>query len=434
MKKPLFAALAALTLAAAAFAADNPTSPLAQLQAAVKAGDAPAPLPRQEAQVSAIDHLKSDNRYWAIVYAADKYDRTALAAAGLDIVEMDATTASGFITLPEMDRLAQQGFIVKGRQTIYEYAKIHLKDFPAADAAYHNYAETVDELQKLAADNPAETSLFSLGKSVEGREIWCLRLNPAEKGETPSARPGAFFMGNHHAREHLTNEVALGLAAHLLARKNDPEIRRYLDTLDIYIVPMTNPDGAEYDIATGKYRWHRKNTRRNANNTIGVDLNRNYDSRWCQAGASTNPGSDTYCGPSAFSEPETQIIKRFVETRPNLTTLMSYHSYSDLLLYPWAGKDNPIENARDLKVYQALAKGMTAFTGYRPQQSSDLYVATGDTTDWAYENFGIFAFTTELEGGTFYPGAGAISKAVTNNVKAAVYLLSMADDPYKAAN
>ncbi|OGR44624.1 MAG: hypothetical protein A2X35_04770 [Elusimicrobia bacterium GWA2_61_42] len=391
-----------------------------------------APEPALDARPAS--YLAGDDRYWITVTADDKYDRTTLLNAGLDIVEIRKDTVLGFIARSEMDQLAAKGFIVKSRQTIQNYAEKHLKDFPAADAAYHNFKETAETLRKLAADNPRETSLFSIGKTVEGRDIWCLRINPSEKGLEPSARPAAFFMGNHHGREHLSNEVALGLAAHLLARKDEPEIRNYLDTLDIYIAPMTNPDGAEYDIQTGKYRWHRKNTRINSDKTIGVDLNRNYDSLWCQAGASHSPSADTYCGPYAFSEPETRAVKEFIEARPNLKTLMSYHSYSSLLLYPWAGKDVPVENEKDRKVFEAMAKGMTAFTGYRAQQSSDLYTATGDTTDWAYAARGIFAFTTELEGTTFYPGAAMIDKAVARNVKAAVYLLGVTGDPYKLLN
>ncbi|MDD2804487.1 MAG: M14 family metallopeptidase [Elusimicrobiales bacterium] len=387
----------------------------------------PAPLAADAAA------LAGDTRYWVTVGADDKYDRTALLNAGLDIIETEKSYVSGLIEAAPLDQLAAKGFIVKSRRTIQDYARQHLKDFPANDAAYHNYTETTDLLRALAAENPAEASLFSLGKTIEGRDIWCLRLNSAEKGEGPSARPAALFMGNHHGREHLSNEVALALARHLLANKTDPEIRKFLDTLDIYIAPMTNPDGAEYDIASGKYRWHRKNTRVNADKSIGVDLNRNYDSLWCQAGASQYPAADTYCGPYAFSEPETQAVKRFVEARSNLKTLMSYHSYSSLLLYPWAGKDTPVESDRDRKVFEAMARGMTAFTGYRPQQSSDLYVATGDTTDWAYAARGIFAFTTELEGTTFYPGAATIDKASVKNVKAALYLLGVTADPYKLA-
>ncbi|OGR71125.1 MAG: hypothetical protein A2179_07770 [Elusimicrobia bacterium GWC2_63_65] len=424
MKTALLIAL--LSLSAAPAGAGS----FSELSLAAGLADSPAiPEPR----LGAFGHLSSDTRYWVTVSAEDKYDRTGLLEAGLDIVEIRPGYVSGLIEKRSMDQLAAKGYFVKSRQPIEQYAAAHLKDFPAADAVYHNYAETEAELRRLAAENPGETSLFSLGKSVQGRDLWCLRINPSEKGETPSARPAALFMGNHHGREHLSNEVALAVAEHLLARKNEPEIRRYLDTLDIYVAPMTNPDGAEYDIQTGKYRWHRKNMRANPDKTLGVDLNRNYAALWCTAGASHSPGADTYCGPYAFSEPETQAVKAFVEARPNLKTLMSYHSYSSLILYPWASRNGPVDNARDRKVFEAMAKGMAAVTGYRPQPASDLYVAAGDTGDWAYETRGVFAFTTELEGTTFYPGAAMIGKAVPKNLKAALYLLSVTDDPYKLA-
>jgi carboxypeptidase T len=401
--------------------------PFEQLRRALELPNPPAPA----VSADAFTHLAGDDRHWVTVSADDKYDRTALLEAGLDIVEIEKNYVSGFIGKAAMEQLAAKGFIVKSRQTIYDYAKNHLKDFPAADAAYHNYAETEAELKALAAANPAEASLFSLGRTTEGREIWCLRLNTGERGKNPSARPAVLFMGNHHGREHLTNEVALAVARHLLANKADPAIGKFLDTLDIYIAPMTNPDGAEYDIATGKYRWHRKNTRVNADKSIGVDLNRNYDSLWCKAGASQYPGADTYCGPYAFSEPETRAVRDFVLATPNLKVLMSYHSYSSLLLYPWAGKDADVENERDRKVFETMGKAMGGLTGYRPQRASDLYVAAGDTGDWAYSARGVFAFTAELDGTTFYPGAAMIEKASVKNIKAALYLLGVADDPYK---
>jgi carboxypeptidase T len=450
MKKLALALLLPVLWSAAAAANGNPAAPekagsfsqLINASAASFVRPAGGPsaasmpaldLPEPVSASTPFSYLLGDDRYWIAVRASDKYARTKLLEAGLDIVEITDSGVLGFARKADADNIAALGFTVESRVTIYEYAKQRMKDFPASDAAYHNYAETAALLQDLAAKNPEVASLFSAGKTVEGRDIWCLRLNSKEKGGEPSARPGAFYVGNHHAREHLTNEVALGLAGYLLDNKNTPEVKKYLDTLDIYIIPMLNADGAEYDIATGSYRWHRKNTRINADKSIGVDLNRNYDSLWCQAGASHSPGSDTYCGPSAFSEPETLAVKQFVETRKNIRTLMSYHSYSSLLLYPWAGKDTPLENVKDRTVFEKMAKAMTAFTGYKPEQSSDLYVATGDTTDWAYATAGIFAFTTELEGSSFYPGAAIISKAVTNNVKAAVFMLSVTDNPYKLA-
>lgn len=431
MKKTAFVLAVSVFCAAAVSAAGPEGSPsfarLLERSSAVQVRGLDLPEPALDIASA----LKNDDRYWISVLAADKYARTALLNAGMDIVEIRDGRALGFARRETLDLLAKKGFKIESRVTIYEYAKRQLKDFPPSDSAYHNYSETTQLLQSLAAKNQDIASLFSAGRTVEGRDIWCLRLNSGSKGKTPSSRPGALYIGNHHAREHLSNEVALGLAAYLLENRNEPEVKKYLDTLDIYIIPMLNADGAEYDISTGQYRWHRKNMRVNPDKSLGVDLNRNYDSRWCQAGASHSPGSDTYCGPSAFSEPETQTVRNFVTERKNLKTLMSYHSYSSLLLYPWAGKDTPLENEKDRKVFELMAKAMAGLTGYKPEQSSDLYVATGDTTDWAYATAGIFAFTTELEGRNFYPGAAIINKAVANNVKAAVYMLSVTDNPYK---
>lgn len=416
-----------LTLLLPLLAVSASAGPLDQLRRGLPLPAAPEPAP-ENADASL---FAGDDRYWVTVTADDKYDRTGLLRAGLDIVEIDKSSVSGFIRLGDMEQLAAKGFMVRSRLPIAAYAA--RQDFPAPDAAYHDYAETEAELKGLAAANPAEASLFSLGRTTEGREIWCLRLNGAEQGQAPSARPAVLFMGNHHGREHLTNEVALALARHLLANKADPAVRKYLDTLDIYIAPMTNPDGAEYDIRTGKYRWHRKNTRVNPDKSVGVDLNRNYDSLWCSAGASQYPSADTYCGPYAFSEPETRAVRDFILARPNLRTLMSYHSYSSLLLYPWAGRDEDVSDARDRKVFETMARAMGALTSYKPQRASDLYVAAGDTGDWAYAARGVFAFTAELDGNTFYPGAAMIERAAAKNIKAALYLLGVSDDPYRLA-
>lgn len=372
-----------------------------------------------------------DDRYWITVRAADKYERTRLLEAGLSIEELRPGSVSGTIHKNSLPLLSEKGFVIQSRKTLSEYLREDVKDFPAADSAYSNYKEATDILKSIAAKNSDIVSLFSIGKTIEGREIWTLRLNTTAKGESSSGKPGAFYVGTHHAREHLATEVPLLFAVWLLDNRYTPDIKKYIETLDIYITPMLNPDGVEYDIRNGRYQMHRKNTRINSDKTVGVDLNRNYDSWWCTAGSSSYPGADTYCGTAPFSEPETQAIKKFVEARKNLKTLMSYHSFSDLILYPWGGKDAPVEDERDRKVFVKMAGEMAAVTGYTPELSSELYVATGDTCDWAYKTGRIFAFTTELEGGTFYPGTGIIARTVKNNVKAAVYMLSVTENPYR---
>ncbi len=379
--------------------------------------------------------LRGDDRYWITVMASDKHERTKLLEAGLDILEVEKNKVSGIAHKGTLDTLAEKGYIIESKMTLATFAKDFEKDFPANDEAYHNYDEMIEVLKTVSQQNEDITSLYSIGKSLEGREIWTLRINTSAKGTESSDKPGAVFMGAHHAREHLSVEVPLLHAVWLLENREKPEIKKYIDSLDIYIMPMINPDGAEYDISGSRYKWHRKNMRKNPDGNIGVDLNRNYAFRWGGAGASHSTYSDTYCGPSAFSEPESQAVKKFVESNDNLETLLSYHSYSELILYPWGGIYEPVENEDDRKVFIAMAKKMAGLTGYTAKQSSDLYAATGDTTDWTYATKGIFSFTVELtpsrySGGGFYPGPSVIEKTVRTNIDAANYLLSVTANPY----
>lgn len=400
------------------------------------------PVPVADEAVPAIEKaLESDPRFWITVAASTKEERTRLLEMGLSIETITPSAVSGIVHRDSLPAFQTKSIGLLSSVPLSQFAASAMKDFPTQDAAYHNYQEMYDRLKALESANSDVASLFSIGRTSEGREIWTLRINSSAKGTRPSSKPGAVFQGAHHAREHLSVEVPLLFAVWLLENRNDAEVRRFIDTLDIYIQPMINPDGAEFDISTGKYKWWRKTRSPQGSGNFGADLNRNYDSWWCQAGASNSPWADTYCGPSAFSEPESRAVRDFVKARPNLKTMISYHTYSELILYPWGGKYEDIPNKNDLKVFRTLAEGMAALTGYTAQKSSDLYAATGDSCDWAYAEAGVFAFTFELSpagggwggGGTFYPGAGVIDKTVRDNIQAALYLLRNTPDPRKAA-
>jgi carboxypeptidase T len=379
-----------------------------------------------------IDVLKDDTRYFLKIKDTDKKSRTRLLELGFDIVEIKDGYLNGFIDKTLLGNISEKEYTVVEIKTIYEWAKIYQKDFPASDSAYHNYKETYDVLKSIAEKNSDITSFFSIGKSYEQRDIWCLRINPTEKGTTPSKKPGALIVGNHHAREHLTNEMVLLFAVYLLENRNDPEIKKYIENLDIFIIPMLNPDGVEYDIATGSYRYWRKNTNKfGGTKVIGTDLNRNYDFRWCKEGASTYQNSDTYCGPSVFSEPETKALRDFILANKNIKTTITYHSYASLVLYPWGGLDEPVSDEKDRNAFIKHANEMAKILGYKAEQSSELYVATGDMADWAYDKAKVLAWTIELEGNGFYPGSSIIDKAFERNKKACLYLLSITDNPYR---
>ncbi len=393
----------------------------------------PAPVVSPKAPAAAIG--EDDSRLWVEFAAGTKAQRDALVGAGVSVEEVKPGSASGFASPKALARAKAAGLKVVSKVSVK--ARFGTLDFPEKDSIYHNYKELEADLRSLASRAPDLVSVFSIGKSTLGKDLWAVRLTKGARGTQASSKPGIVFLGTHHAREHLSTEVPLKLAQHLVANRADPEIARLLETRDIYFVPMVNPDGVEYDIEGGKYHMHRKNMAKNADGSFGVDLNRNYSWGWGGGGASADPGDDTYRGPSAFSEPESRAVRDFVSARPNLKVLLSYHTFSELILYPWGGSNDPIPDAKARGAFQAMAGEMAKMTGYTPEQSSDLYIATGDTCDWAWGEKGIFAFTFELTpksmwDGGFYPGAGVVQTVFQANVRPALYLIDLSDDPLRA--
>ncbi len=379
----------------------------------------------------------SKDQEWAGVRANGREARTALVNLGFSIESVKDDMSYGFAPASIIEKVQKAGFDITAH---YPVNQIHAFDFPKDDSIYHNYERMNAELDALVAAHPKLVHKFTIGKSGEGREMVGVRISPhVTDGLTPSSLPGVVFMGGHHAREHLSVEVPL-LLAKFLAEATDETTLKLLDTRDIFIIPMINPDGAEFDIATGDYQMWRKNRNPNAGNSCqGVDINRNYGYEWGTGGSSTDACSDVYMGPKPFSEPETINVKNFVEGHLNLKVLLTFHTYSELVLYPWGHTYDPIPKADDLSVFQTMAKTMAGWNGYTPEATHDLYIASGDTTDWAYGTLGIFAFTFEMSpnqdsfgGGGFYPGPAEIQHSFQANLKPAMYLIDLADNPHRA--
>lgn len=367
--------------------------------------------------------------FWLEIAAKNVTERTALASAGYDIVSVESDRVIVLASEEQLQRaIKSEKLLARYREEMSPF------DFPTKDQNFHNYSEITQKVQTLAANHPTLVTLNSIGKSVEGRDIWSLRLSAL-----PEGAPATVFMGGHHAREHVSVEVPLRLAQYLVDEfnKKNPRIVSLLNTYEVHIIPVVNPDGKEFDISGTSYKYWRKNRATNGGGSaMGVDLNRNYGYGWGGAGASTSKSDDTYRGPNAFSEPETQAIKNFLEKRPNVTMLLSYHTFSKLVLWPWGHVDEELSNTKDLAVFKTAGQKMSNWTGYKGMKSGDLYLASGDTCDWAYGELGIFAFTFELDpesmfSGGFYPGQGVLDSVFQKNIEPALYMIEMSDNPYK---
>lgn len=384
-------------------------------------------------------HFNPNKTKFVSINAVTKEARTRILELGVNIEEVYSDRVWSLVNDEEQKRLEAAGFEILTEAPSEVF--FNAAQFPSKDSRYHDYSELRAALDSLQQKNASLVRLQPIGKSWEGRDIVAIHINTSQSdlNRAQSSKPGIVFMGAHHAREHLSSEVPRMLAEYLIANQRNQKIATLLSTRDIWIIPMVNPDGAEFDIDGGSYHMWRKNRRENGEKerTWGVDLNRNYGFQWGTGGSSKIPSSDTYMGPEPFSEPETQAIRDFVNDHVNLKVLLSYHTYSELILYPWGHKNDPISVTRDLQTFETMARTMAKWNHYKPEQASDLYIASGDTTDWAYGTHGIFAFTFELTpkgmlGGGFYPGAGVIDSTFNDNLNPALYLIDLADNPYRA--
>jgi uncharacterized protein YxeA len=369
--------------------------------------------------------------YWVgNVYTRE--DRTAVAGTGADIIEI----GTAYVIVNATDIEARQ--IVKLGYPLTQI--VRTQDFPSVDSAYHNYSEMSSDIQAVATAHPDIVSRFSVGLSYEGREMWAVKIS--DNVGTDEDEPEVLFIGQHHAREHITVEMTLYIL-HLLADNygTDQQVTDLVNSREVYIIFTTNPDGSEYDIATGSYRSWRKNRQPNSGSLyVGTDLNRNYGYKWgCCGGSSGFPSSETYRGPSAFSAPETQRIRDFINSRvvgekQQIKTSITFHSYAQLVLWPYGYTytDVPSDMTKDdHDVFAVMGQAMAATNGYTPQQASDLYITDGTTDDWAYGVHKIFMYTFEMGSNTFYPAGSQIPALTSVNDAAVRYLLDKSDCPYK---
>lgn len=376
----------------------------------------------------------SADRFLFQLEAKNKYERSEIANMGFAPENITSTTVDVFGSQNDFARLKKTGRLISS----VNLTQTGPLDYPIHDEMFHNYDELEELLLELESNHPEIIKVNRIGPSVEGRDLFHVVLTEDPNGDLES-KPAVIMMGGHHAREHLSVELPLGIIKYIVEgyQNRDSEILRLLSNRILHVIPIVNPDGAEYDISNDFYKHWRKNRKENREGSFGVDLNRNYDHEWGTVGTSHSHQSDVYCGSEPFSEPESQAVKELVESYDNISILLSIHTYSELILYPWGHTYDPISDSRDRETHEVMAETMAEWNGYKPQQSSDLYKTSGDTSDWAYGKMGIFSFTFELdpasgrEGG-FYPGQSYIQPIIDKNIQPVLYLLDLADNPYRA--
>ncbi|PRX96799.1 M14 family metallopeptidase [Allonocardiopsis opalescens] len=372
-------------------------------------------------------------------------DRTEVARTGAAIDGV-ADGAVDITALPsEVDAIEDLGYQVTPLSDPSAPEDIRPLDFPPSDSNYHNYAEMNAVIAQAVADHPGIVRRTVIGDSYQGRDLVAIKIS--DNAGTDENEPEVLLTFHQHAREHLTVEMALYLLGELTDDYgSDSRVTQLVNSREIWLLPDVNPDGGEYDIATGSYRSWRKNRQPNAGSTaVGTDLNRNWDYRWgCCGGSSGTPSSGTYRGPSAESSPEVSAVADFVRGRvvggeQQITAGIDFHTYGELILWPFGYTYNdtaPGLTADDEAAFAALGEHMAAANGYTPQQSSDLYITDGSVNDWMWGDQGIFSYTYEMyptgtAGGGFYPPDDIIQRETSRNRESVLRLLDYADCPYR---
>lgn len=252
---------------------------------------------------------------------------------------------------------------------------------------YITYAELLLEMDSMVQNFPNLISVGdSIGTTYEGRTLWAYRVS--DNPNTDENEPEVLYTSMHHAREPNAMMQMLYYLYYLLNNYGtDQEVTCLLDNKELYFVPIVNPDGYLYNESTdpqGGGMW-RKNRRDNLDGTFGVDLNRNYGENWGfdNVGSSPNTSSDTYRGTAGFSEPETQAIRNYCNSR-EFRSALNYHTYGNLLIYPYGYI--PFLLTPDSATFSTHAHELTSINNYKYGTGVETvgYVTNGDSDDWMY--------------------------------------------------
>ncbi len=316
-----------------------------------------------------------------------------------------------------------------------EFLRSRLPD--KAMGAYKTLDEIYQYLDLLMASYPAiMTQRTSIGQTYEGRDMWAVKIS--DNPEIDEDEPEILYTAAIHAREVITPEVLFHFMDHLTQNYGvDPQVTDLVDNRELWFILVANPDGYYYNEVTdpdGGGMW-RKNRRDNGDGSFGVDLNRNFGYEWGydDAGSSPYPDDNTYRGTAPFSEPETQNLRDFTEDREFVISVY-YHSYSNLILWPWA-YDRIY--APDDDIFSAIGDSVSPMNEYAPGPGWTLYPVNGGSDDWNYgeqtTKDKIFALTLEVGSYTdnFWPPASRIEDLVSENLEPNLFFAAIADRIYR---
>ena len=307
-------------------------------------------------------------------------------------------------------------------------------------AGFYTWEEMLDILDDMQAKYPNLITVktpIEGQSSHEGRPIYQVKISDHPNSQE-SEEPEVLYTALHHAREPNSLSQLIYYMWYILeGYDKDDNIRYLVDHTAMYFIPCVNPDGYVYNQVTnpeGGGLW-RKNRKVIEGDTLGVDLNRNYGYRWGHDddGSSPSPASQTYRGHLPFSEPETKAVRDFCNAH-SFVAALNYHTYGNLLIYPWGYSDMP---PADSSSFFAIAQAMTLANDYLSGTGTNTvgYTTNGDSDDWMYGESeskpSILSMTPEVGTDGFWP---APSNIIPNCQNSMLMNITLAQIPHIYAN
>lgn len=292
-----------------------------------------------------------------------------------------------------------------------------LRDDRDIDTRYLDYNDVTSALNTMQSTHPSIVHVIPLGTTYENRTIWGVKIS--DNVMLQEEEPEILFLGLHEAREIMGTEITMDIVTYLADNYgSDPDVTNWVNTWQIWVVPMLNPDGSAYCWSTDPY-WI-KNRHDLGGDVFGVALGHNYPLDWGTCfGSSSDPNSNGYRGPSPGSETEIQSILTLAGSHKFLA-MISYHSFDEYILHPYgcSGEIAPEDSLLNSFANSISSRIQTESGSYGYMAGSWwelLYSNDGNETDYFYALQGSMAIAVETNASSYYPDYSIATQTVTRN-------------------
>lgn len=271
-------------------------------------------------------------------------------------------------TLAQQLNLAAKGYKIE--IITLDITGIYEQNFQESDGRYLSYIEYCDTMATIATNNSHICKLETLGLSYNGNLLLMMKIS--DNPQVDEDEPAVHFEGTIHGDEKIAWAITFELLKYLVRNYGiDSVVTRLVDTREIYLLPMYNPDG------------YISNNRYNGNS---VDLNRNWGWMW---------GDENAQGASPFSEPENRSVLAHIWENPTVI-FVSYHSGTTFISHPWSYCYSHQNTIPELTLIQFLSARYDYWTHYTYGQGSDsMYPINGSTKDFDY-GYGMMGWSIEV--------------------------------------